>query len=828
MKNLELLSPAGSMESLKAAVQAGCDAVYLGGKSFSARQGASNFGDDELRAAIEYCHLRGVKAYVAVNTLYKEEELPSVYAFLAYAYEVGADAFIVQDLGLASFIKKHFEIKLHASTQMTTHSKDDVAFLEAFGFDRVVLSRELSLDEIKDIAALSQCELEVFVHGALCVSYSGRCLFSSMLGGRSGNRGRCAQPCRLKYALVKDDDRFEIDSGYLLSPKDMQGLPVLKELEGCNAWISVKIEGRMKSPEYVFAVTKAYRTAIREMDKHQDGQSDSIGKSDNQQTLKELTQVFNRGGSFNNAYFHEFSGLNMMSPKTPKSTGVFLGRVTEYSAKSGKTVILAEEDVVAGDGIEIWTRQEPHVGTGLNKPVKKGESLFVTLFGDIRPGDLVYKSYDKALTDRLQHDLQEDTRKQVIQGKLLAKVSKPLRLELHYKGHKLITEGSIVEEAKNKPMSPERLLEQVNKTGNTPFRFQLEAEIDENIFIGISEMNALRRNASDRLGELILADSKRDPVPLTIVKDLAQANTDTKNQANADTKNNQAKPDAKTHQAKLATQNHHERELSIQVLEAEQAAFLLKPEAARLERVKRIYIPLVDEALRKRCKELGIEYWVTLPSVDRGSQESKQLIARTKDVADGYLARNLGQLASLKKLGLRATSDYTLHAFNTGTVEALSEYAELVTVSPELSFAGLSEMNGGIELLAHGHLTLMTTHQCPVGLYAGKKKSGKYCKLRNNAKGYCLKDRKDLTLPILTDCSACVAYILNGSTLCLLNRISETKDLPIQSLRLCFTLEFPYEVMKVVEAYDLALKDYSNGSLEIDRATYGRYFRDIE
>ena len=254
---MELLAPAGGPEALRAAVQSGADAVYLGAGSFSARAGAENFSFEELSDAVRYCHIYGVKVHCALNTLIKESEIEAAVETAEGICRAGADAIIIQDLGLASHIKRMLpDIELHASTQMTVTSIEGVKALEDAGFDRVVLARELSLSEIERIAKAAKAEIEVFVHGAICMCYSGQCLMSSMLGGRSGNRGRCAQPCRLSYTLLEDGR--ECGSAHILSPKDMALIGHLKELESAGV-TSLKIEGRLKSPEYVSAVTGIYR-----------------------------------------------------------------------------------------------------------------------------------------------------------------------------------------------------------------------------------------------------------------------------------------------------------------------------------------------------------------------------------------------------------------------------------------------------------------------------------------------------------------------------------------------------------------------------------------
>ena len=258
---IELLSPAGDFECLKAAVQNGANCIYFGANLFSARAYANNFDDDELAKAIEYCKIRGVKTNLTLNILIKDNELESAFNVAKKAYESGIDAIIVQDLGLAKMLIKNFpDLPIHASTQMSVHNLQGVLELQELGFSRVVLSRELSIEEIEYICENSNIEIECFIHGALCISYSGQCLFSSMIGGRSGNRGKCAQSCRLPYELI-ENEKTTLDKGYLLSPRDLCSLDYLPRLINCGVK-SLKVEGRMKSPEYVATVTRIYRKYI--------------------------------------------------------------------------------------------------------------------------------------------------------------------------------------------------------------------------------------------------------------------------------------------------------------------------------------------------------------------------------------------------------------------------------------------------------------------------------------------------------------------------------------------------------------------------------------
>ena len=288
---IELLSPVGDFDCLKSAVQNGANAVYFGSNLFSARAFAKNFDKEELEQAINYAKLRGVKTHLTLNTLIKDEEFKEAFNVAKMAYEFGIDAIIVQDFGLAINLIKFFpDLEIHASTQMTTSNLEGVKKLEQLGFKRVVLSRECSISEIEHICKNSNIEIEVFTHGALCISYSGQCLFSSMVGGRSGNRGECAQVCRLPYSLISGDK--VLDKGYLLSPRDLCSLENLPRLISAGV-SSLKIEGRMKSPTYVATVTKIYRKYIDLAYKFLNNEISNYEIDENDK--KELMQVFNRG-----------------------------------------------------------------------------------------------------------------------------------------------------------------------------------------------------------------------------------------------------------------------------------------------------------------------------------------------------------------------------------------------------------------------------------------------------------------------------------------------------------------------------------------------------
>jgi putative protease len=327
---IELLAPAGSFEALEAAVNAGADAIYLGGNAFGARAYANNFDNEEMRKAVRFAHLHGVQIFVTVNTLVDDEEFAALADYLLFLDSIKIDGIIVQDMGVINVAKKLVpHLPLHASTQMTITNLEGVRFAAAQGMTRAVLARELSLEDIKKICAASPIEIEVFIHGALCVCYSGQCLMSSLIGGRSGNRGRCAQPCRLPYTLVDQDNKDLLDGEdagkYLLSPRDLNTLRILPQLIEAGV-TSFKIEGRMKRPEYVAIVVDAYRRAI-----------DSYLAGDYKvpaQDFANIEQIFNR--DFTTAYLLDRPGKNMMSDRRPNNRGVLIGRVVKLDHEAGK------------------------------------------------------------------------------------------------------------------------------------------------------------------------------------------------------------------------------------------------------------------------------------------------------------------------------------------------------------------------------------------------------------------------------------------------------------------------------------------------------------
>ena len=378
-KEIELLAPVGSMESLFAAVQNGANAVYLGGKLFNARHSATNFDSDELKEAIKYAHLNDVRVYITVNILIDDKEIEDTLDYIRFLYKIDVDAIIVQDIGLASLARELLpDLPILGSTQMTINNLYGAKHLERMGFTRVILARETPIREIRNIKANTNIELESFVHGALCVSYSGQCLMSSMIGGRSGNRGRCAQPCRMLYSIVDKEDNLvhDWDKRYVLSPKDLNTIEHLDEIIDSGI-TSLKIEGRMKRPEYVATIVSNYRKVL---DKSLDVLSDD--------DKKDITQIFNR--EFTKGIILDDFGKRFISFDRPDNRGAVLGYVSRVDKY--KVYIMLQEDVEKGDGIELSLKNGGYKGLKVPVDGKKGTILTVEKQGFIEKDSLVYKT----------------------------------------------------------------------------------------------------------------------------------------------------------------------------------------------------------------------------------------------------------------------------------------------------------------------------------------------------------------------------------------------------------------------------------------------------
>jgi len=790
----EILAPAGSMACVRAAVAGGCDAVYMGGRQFSARNLAENFDSAALAEAIDYCHLRGVKAYITVNTVYLANELPGVFRFMSDMYQAGADAFIVQDLGTAIEARRLFpDIKLHASTQMTSNSLEDVIALAAQGFDRVVLNRELSLDEIRHIAANAPIEVEMFVHGALCTSYSGRCLMSSFIGKRSGNRGRCAQPCRKTYVLQKSG--APVAEGYLLSPKDLSSLSVLKEVAKSGA-VCLKIEGRMKNPEYVAQVTRAYRAQIDKLAQNDATPPDA-------ETLRRTAQVFNRGG-FTEGYAYHYAGADMMSAESPKPMGTRIGRVIGADKRRGVYRVFAERDLHPGDGIEIWTREQPHVGTNINRATSAGEIAEIAIEGNIAVNDEVYLSYDKKLADELKAVSEKDTRKIALTGSIRAQAGEPMVLRLAYAalGLTVEAEGAVPEAAQKLAMDEEAFVARLSKTGGTTLEVSFEGnEIADGLFVQASVLNELRRAATDEMTKKIKLHYKRPTAQL------------------------------------FRPRKPHGYESGEKVMTALVRNAAQFNGVANSDAIARVYVEVSEDFLAslvkyvKVCRAREIALFAALPAFPgEGFADTLQMLEASG--VDGYLVRSHGVLHMLEDTKKEIALDDTFQITNPLTYEALAECAVSVALSPEIGFEAINAWaDDRAEMTIHGRPILMTTRQCPVGNFAGGRMDGRFCRLKGRYAAYTLQDATGVSFPVLQNCETCFAYICNDRPVFTLNKAKDILESAAGFIRLSFTTETANETFDICEAYASALSGEMTAGIRAlmqkaqdEGFTYGYFF----
>ena len=733
---IELLSPVGDFDCLKAAVQNGADAVYFGANSFSARAFASNFDDNTLEQAINYAKVRGVKTNLTLNTLIKNDEMYNAIALAKKAYEFGIDAIIVQDLGLAKYLIKNFPgLPVHASTQMSVHNLDGVIALQKMGFSRVVLSRELSLKEIEYICKNSDIEIEVFVHGALCISYSGQCLFSSMVGGRSGNRGKCAQPCRLPYDLLENDKI--IDKGYLLSPRDLCGLEFLPQLikSGVNC---LKIEGRMKTPEYVATVTRIYRKYIDLAEKNISFEIDEIDKQD-------LLQVFNRGG-FSNGHLDSNSNQKLIYPQKSNNMGIFLGTISNFNSNQGHISFTTESKLHVGDKIcvenkkhetSLYTISELMLNNKNIKEANLGDKIKIgRMKGNISVGDKIYKLSDKFLTSSAIDTLDKELRKINLTCEMIVKLNSPISLKVYDENISVEIISDIIPEiALKSPITKERLISQLCKTNNTPYNFQnIILNLGENLFISsIGGINELRRQALNKFEEKYISSFKRN--------------------LDIDFK---FEPLSRLHSAKKLS-------LLLNIINPNYDYSLLHG-------VSRIYIPF-KFFLNKECSNIiskicnSFDTFIYMPTIIRDNYNNlinKNLpqILNTYKIS-GFVLSNIGNFELLKNYkNYEFICNYTFNIFN--SLSSCELPVNTITLSPELNKNDIENFktNKNVELIVYGKTPLMTSNYCLLGK---SNKCYSSCSHKcNSSNKYYLKDRLGFLFRAIPDNIQTVTTIYNS------------------------------------------------------------------
>lgn len=845
-KNIEVLSPAGSYESFQAAVNAGADAIYLGGSAFGARAYSNNFTEDELVRAIDYAHIHDRKVYMTANTLLKDVEMnEQLYNYLRPYYENGLDAVIVQDMGVFNFVKENFpELHIHASTQMTTTGAPGAKLLKELGASRIVLSRELNLKEIKDIDDNVDIEIEGFVHGALCYCYSGQCLLSSIIGGRSGNRGRCAQPCRLPYDVVKNDTVINPkNEKYVISPKDMCALPILPQVIEAGV-DSLKIEGRMKSSEYTAGVVSIYRKYV-DMYLEKGASGYKVDEAD----MNSLKDLFNRGG-FTDGYFGSETGRSMLSLNRPNHQGT---RALEViSNNKGCITCRIIEDIYAGDFFEIGSDF-----TYTNKSdTKKGGTIVLNVPHkyDIRPKDIIYRTKNNALTEDIKSKYINTEIKEMLEGSLELFSGRPAKLSVRILDQKgsvrasASAEDDIVQTAEKQPMDEERVRKQLSKTGGTPYTFSdVRIEMGDDIFVPIQKLNDLRRTAIEKMEKQLCDSYKRE---IQIKPDF-EKNTTSQNTTSQTQNGNELDFTS----SELSDKKQENIRINVSVENKE-----LLGTALSYAEVEAIYLEISeyenDTELEKavmKCKNTGKKVYLTMPHIFRLNTR-KSFESRMKEITsmkiDGFVVRNLEEFEffreyytspdssdSLASPASSASSDnsgpvsiildYNVYTFNK---YAREEYKKLEiegklrilydTAPVELNEKELRNLDiSNSELVVYGFLPMMVTAQCI-------NKTVNYCD-KKNAVLY-LKDRKNKQFAVKNNCRYCYNTIYNTSPLYIIDKTNEIITLDPKSVRIILTNEDQKTAGRVIEDAVMAFNERTKIENSLKDFTRGHFLRGVE
>ncbi len=693
----ELLVPVGSMESLKIAIFSGADAVYLGGKKFGARAFAGNFTETELLDAINLCHLYGVKIYVTVNTLIHESEMDEAFSYVKFLAESGVDAVIVQDIGLISLIRECIpELNVHVSTQAHTTNKDALKFYEELGVTRVVLARELSIDEIDKMD--TSLEIEAFIHGALCISYSGECLFSSILMNRSGNRGECAQICRLPFKLKDENGIIKTDGDYLLSTKELNTSSNFKRIMESNIY-SLKIEGRMKSPEYVGCVTKLYRDL---MDKYYNHEELTI----NEEYLKDLSVIFNR--EYTRGFLFSCNNKDLMNIKSSNHLGVNVGKVIGVDKKY--ITINLSDAIHQGDGIRFMSSKEGMILNYLfddkNLLINEKSKGVIKVLNkcNVEIGELVNKTLDVKVVEKYNNVVPKKIK---LTGKFIGHVGEPMNIHLTDGVNEVSVSGCLVDKSINAPLTEESIISKIDKLNDTAYCLEkLDIDIDDSIFIRVSELNELRRKCIEAL------NNKRMSRKTISIKEYPIE-------------------DFKKHDLGI--------HFNILVRNENQLKCLLG---------KNVNIIIADKLLYSKYKDYSNVYYRTNRVSDSLTYE------RTSVSEIGALYQNKDSL-----------SEYYLNIANHYTINALSKYLRVPQLSIELSNKEIFKLtdhyksNINLEVFLYGRIELMLLKYCPLNLLVNNSEK---CNICYNGNKYYLIDRNNYEYPIIQDRMEHLTHILDN------------------------------------------------------------------
>ncbi|WP_459965432.1 U32 family peptidase [Paenibacillus sp. JCM 10914] len=808
-EDVELLAPAGDWDCMRAAVANGADAIFFGVEKFNARARANNFRMDELPEIMSFLHSYGVKGFLTFNILVFENELEDAKGLIDACVDAGVDAVIVQDLGLVKLIREISpDFPIHGSTQMTITSPEAVEFTKPFNMERVVLGRENNLKQIQKIGEQAKLPMEVFVHGALCVSYSGQCLTSEMWGGRSANRGECAQACRLPYDLIVDGEQKPMgDVAYLLSPKDLAAIDLMPELIEAGV-TSFKIEGRLKTPEYVANVVSKYRKAI---DRHFDGEDARPSKEE----VRELQQSFSRG--FTHGFLDGTNNKKLVEGTFPKSRGVYLGRV-EQILRDG-VVCKLEAPVKRGDGI-VFDAGDPtkkeeggRIYDVRRKGVKvEGEAAEGWII-DIVPGrsdvdlrklhvgDRIWKTNDPALDKRLRQSFETEKPYRVfpVHVRVSGRPGQPLSTWWTdvQKGTTVQVDSELeLEIAQKRPLSQEILDEQLGRLGGTLFQLEaLDVDLYGDVIVPIRELNSIRRRAV----ELLAGERPKPPVyvkrAVSVYGDAAVP----------------AAPVARG-EAKLTALCR-----SLPQVEAALAAGV-EMIYADFEFIKQF--PAAVEAVRAAGKQIAL----ATPRIHMpGENGYHNNILRLKP--DAVLVRNTGALYFYLRHRMenpdaahpRLIGDFSLNIANHKAVDLFTEVGcDIVTPSYDLNIQQMVDLLGKadtskMEVVIHQHLPMFHTEHCVYCTFLSEGTDFTNCGRPCEESRVSLQDRIGMSHPVRVD-EGCRNTVYNAIEQSGAEYLANFMELGVSSYRVEFLEETPEQVHEVIDLYNRALRGEISGT----------------
>lgn len=788
MSKVEILAPVGSKESLVAAIKGGANAVYLGGKSFGARATAQNFSNEEIIDAIKYAHLHDVKVYVTVNILIFSDEMNDALAYVKFLYENYVDGIIVQDIGLLYLASVMFpNLKLVASTQMNVHNIWQAKLLKEIGVERIVVAREITYEQIKKIKNEVDIEIETFGHGALCVSFSGNCLMSSFIGGRSGNRGKCAQPCRLPYEL-SGEQGFKSETKYWMSPRDLMTIIEMDKIYDSQV-DSLKIEGRLKSKEYVYASSNIYQSKIKD---YEENYRVSLSKEEEET----LSVLFSRG--WTPGYINNTKSYDLINEHRPNHQGIEIGKVVSYNY--GKVKIELSNTLTINDGIRIVDNDD-EVGFIVTRIyqnsnlVNKANSMDIVELDLNKPignGAKVLKTFDYERVSVINEKIEAPLKNRPVRMNFIAFINDYPSLTMidEKSGYDVTVIGNeLGEVARSGGLTEERVIEQLSKTGETPFYLSgSQITLDTNLYLRIGAINYLRSEAINKLMNLINKGEKK--VEFKEMPSFSFIGCD-------DSIN-----------------------INVKVHTIDQLKVAIE------EGITTIYyddLLTLHDALKFKDKANII------PVLNRVNYELNEDLSESS-----YLVNEIGSLYKYEKAKYLIGDTY-LNVVNEYSLAFLYQLGlKRITLSLEISgeriknlisnFNQFTNSKANVEMIVYGRADLMYTKNCPITNATGVKKD--HC-LKCSEDDYVLVDRKGYEFPIIGNVKTCHVRILNSRRINLINQVEELKLYGVNNLRLEFTIEKEDETRLIIIEFKKAIRGYEH-NLKLNDVTYGHYFNKIE